>query len=221
MIKFVTTRMILPAFLLVGPLTTLGFAQMTEPPQFEVEVKRDILYGQGVIRENGEQVTRDLAMDLYLPSGAENPLPAVIYTHGGSFHIGSPRTGYSVSGAQSTSPADYCRMFAGLGYACFAIEYRLGPEEPIAAGIGYSEDHVDRDSIQLMMDRVGVIRSNLGLRLLDASDPEDNQLLTDTVLSAAEDLRKALDFVVENAAIFRLIRSASSWEVSRPARSRP
>ncbi len=189
---------------LTGLVPLNSVAQMTEPPQYEVEVKRDILYGQGVVRENGVEVVRDLALDLYLPSGVEGLLPTVIYTHGGSFHIGSPRTGYSVSGAQSTSPADYCRMFAGLGYACFAIEYRLGPEEPIASGVGYSQDHVDRESIKLMMDRVDVIRSNIGLRPLDASDPEDNQLLTDTVLSAAEDLNKALVFILENADEFQV-----------------
>ena len=190
------------AAMLAISLTVPGYAQMTEEPSHAVEVKRDIVYGQGKVRKDGKEVSRDLWMDAWRPTGAKGPLPAVIYTHGGSFHIGSPRTGYSVSGAQTTSPADYCRLFAGLGDACFAIQYRLGPEEPIADGKGYKQEHIDRSSFEPMMDRLSIFRANLGMRPLDASDPDDNQLLLDTVMSAAGDLRKALDFIIANAAAY-------------------
>ncbi|WP_298813458.1 alpha/beta hydrolase fold domain-containing protein [uncultured Roseibium sp.] len=178
-------------------------AQMTEEPLHRVEVTRDIVYAEGRIRVDGQEAVRDLWMDAYLPKGAgEDPLPVVIYTHGGAFHHGSPRTGYRVDGALSTSPEHYCRLFAELGYACFAINYRLGPEEPIASGIGYDEQRVERDTIALMMDRVSIIRQNLGMRPLDVSDPKDELLLSDTVLSATEDLWRAIDFVRSNAIDF-------------------
>jgi acetyl esterase/lipase len=191
-------RAISAFFLLIIAFPAL--AQMTNEPPFAVTTERDIVYGTGLINKGDQIISRDLWLDAYLPHGAKfAPLPAVIFTHGGSFHIGSPRTAYNVGGAQTTSPADYCRLFAGLGYACFAINYRLGPEEPIASGLGYSEDLVERQSISLMMDRVAVIRENLGLRELDETNKEDEKRLSDIVLSAAEDLNKALDFVRENA----------------------
>lgn len=204
MIKFVCTRMILPAVLLGGLLLVSGHAQMTDPPGYEYEVKRDIVYGQGVIRKDGEDVSRELWMDAYLPKGVDGPRPTVIYTHGGAFHHGSPRTGYVVEGAQSSSPADYCHLFAGLGYAGFAILYRLGPEDPVASGKGYTKDQINRESISLMLDRVNVIRTGLGMEPLDAANPRDLKSLSDTVLAAAEDLRGAYDYIVRDADRFQV-----------------
>ncbi|MEM9631892.1 MAG: hypothetical protein AAGA50_11240 [Pseudomonadota bacterium] len=192
-------KLIVPLVFAATAFTGSAFAQMTEEPAYEINVNKDIVYGQADIRKDGKLVSRDLWMDHYMPVEADGPLPTVIYTHGGSFHIGSPRTGYRVSGAQSSSPADYCRLFASRGFACFAPQYRLGPEEPVSTGKGYAAENIDRKSINLMMDRVEIIRSNLGLRQLDASDPDDNQLMLDTVLSAAEDLHSALDFIIANA----------------------
>ncbi|MEQ8783587.1 MAG: alpha/beta hydrolase [Roseibium album] len=187
------------ALLAASPLA----AQMKEEPLHRVEVTRDIVYAEGRIRVDGQEAVRDLWMDGYLPEGVgAEPLPVVIYTHGGAFHHGSPRTGYRVDGALSISPEHYCRLFAGRGYACFAINYRLGPEEPIASGIGYDERRVERDTIALMMDRVSAIRQNLGLRPLDVSDANDELLLSDTVLSATEDLWRAIEFIRSNAIDF-------------------
>lgn len=131
---------------------------MTEEPAFDVEVKRDIVYAEGKIRVDGQETVRELWMDMYLPAEAgADPLPAVIYTHGGSFHIGSPRTAYRVDGAITTSPEEFCRLFSGKGYACFDMNYRLGPEEPIASEIGYEERLVERGRFATMMDRVSII----------------------------------------------------------------
>ena len=190
---------------LLGSLLTVpSHAQMTKEPLYDIEIKRGIVYGNGLVKDNGKEVSRDLWMDAYLPTGTDGLRPTVIYTHGGAFHHGSPRTGYVVEGAQSSSPVDYCRLFAGLGYACFAIRYRLGPEDPIASGEGYSEDQINRESITLMLDRVNVIRAGLGLGPLDAANPEDQKSLSDTVLAAAEDLRGALDYIVKNATSFQV-----------------
>ncbi|MEZ5947407.1 MAG: dienelactone hydrolase family protein [Hyphomonas sp.] len=50
---------------------------------------------------------------------------------GGAYHRGSRGDFHYVEdGAQDSSMADYCRMFAANGIACFAIDYRLTPEDP-------------------------------------------------------------------------------------------
>ena len=172
---------------------------MISEPKYDVETIRDIVYGKGIVTHDGKKVSRELWMDAYLPVGGEGKHPALIFTHGGSFHIGSPRTGFTVNGAQTTSPADYCRLFAGLGYSCFAIQYRLGPEDPVPNREGYTEDQIEHNTIALMMDRIAVIRENLNLRALDVSKPKDHKIMSNIVLSAAEDLRSALRFVINNA----------------------
>ncbi|ARN75724.1 alpha/beta hydrolase [Oceanicoccus sagamiensis] len=180
-------------------------SQMTAGAEYQVSVQRGIVYGQGLVIKENKKVNRELWLDAYLPDKPQSgPLAAVIYTHGGSFHIGSPRTAFTVDGAITDSPEDYCRLFASLGYACFAIQYRLGSEEPIASGKGYSEEVVNRESIKLMMDRVAIIRSNLNLRPLDINSEQDKALIADTVLSAAEDLKKALDYITDNAKSFNV-----------------
>ena len=204
MFKLFATQVILPALLFVGLFAVPGIAQMTEPPKYDFEIKRDIVYGEGLVKESGKEVSKKLWMDAYLPKGVDGARPTVIYTHGGAFHHGSPRTCYIVEGAQSSSRADYCRLFAGLGYACFAILYRLGPEDPVASGEGYSEGQINRESIALMLDRVNVIRAGLGLRPLDDANPADQKSLSDTVLAAAEDLRGAFDYIVQNADRFQV-----------------
>ncbi len=208
MTKRIFRRIVVPVIIVLLAKLTFSFlasAQMTQEPPYKVKVMEDIVYGQGRIARNGTKVSRDLWMDAYLPledrndSHRSHARPAVIYTYGGSFHIGTPRTAYNVDGARTNSPADYCRLFAGQGYVCFAIEYRLAPEEPIASGLGYTQDQIDTESIKRILNNINIRRKNLGLRPLDPTNPDDQKLLSDAVLSAAEDLKKALNFVVKNS----------------------
>ncbi|NEP91344.1 MAG: alpha/beta hydrolase [Okeania sp. SIO2C2] len=162
----------------------------------DYKVTPEVIYGEGEITQNGKSFFRDLWMDFYEPlAETKKPRRAIIFTHGGSFHRGDPRRTYDEDGAQDTSPGDYCRKFATRGYVCFAITYRLAPEGPIPSGEGYTEDDLDRNSVTIMFDQVNKIRNNMGLDPLDPSAPEDIELMSDAVLSAAEDLRTALNHI--------------------------
>jgi acetyl esterase/lipase len=58
----------------------------------------------------------DLLLDLYLPQGAPQPLPLVVFLHGGGWSQGTRTTG-----------PDFKRFFAQDGIAIAAIDYRLTP----------------------------------------------------------------------------------------------
>lgn len=172
----------------------------------DYKVTPEVIYGQGdVIEEDGTLEPRNLWMDVYEPlEDTEKPRPAIIFTHGGAFHRGSPRDTYDEGGAQDTSPGDYCRKFATRGYVCFAITYRLGPENPVPSGDGYTEDDLDMTNLILLIDQVNKVRESLGLPPLDLSDPEDRKFLEDAVLSAAEDLRTALNHIRNSAETYNI-----------------
>ncbi len=79
-------------------------------------------------------LTRDLAIPsaadeiaarLYRPDDRPEPLPALIYLHGGGWGAGSLRTHDGV-----------CRRLASAaGCAVLALDYRLAPEHPFPAGL--------------------------------------------------------------------------------------
>lgn len=164
----------------------------------DYKVTPEVIYGQGEI-QNG-QSSRNLWMDFYEPLTEKEPLttkprPAIVFTFGGAFHRGDPRQTYHEDGAQDTSPGDYCRKFATRGYACFAIDYRLAPENPVPSGEGYSPEDLDFTGVKLLLDQVNKVRKAMGLDPLDPDEPEDMEFLNDAVLSAAEDLRAAVTHI--------------------------
>ena len=60
---------------------------------------------------------------LYLPAGAELPVPTLVFFHGGGFTIGDV-----------ASYDGQCRIIcAGAGVAVLSVEYRLGPESKFPA----------------------------------------------------------------------------------------
>lgn len=61
---------------------------------------------------------RDLALDIYLPAGVQNP-DLVVWVHGGAWH----------SGSKADPPMDLLKR----GYALASIEYRLSVEAPFPA----------------------------------------------------------------------------------------
>lgn len=171
-----------------------------ERPVDDYTVTPDIVYGTGIISSDDGQVSRDLSMDLWQPAGETTDLrPTVIFTHGGSWHLGSPRFTYDVGGARTTSPADYCRDYASRGYNCFAIEYRLTQENPVPSGDGYSEDLLDPSAIGLVIERVNQVRVADGLRPLDPETGKDRQIMLNGIRAATEDLAKAHGFILANS----------------------
>lgn len=179
----------------------------------DYKVTPEVIYGKGdVIVEDDEGDdkldTINLWMDVYEPledteeKTEEKPRPAIIFTHGGSFHRGSPRYTYDEGGAQDTSPGDYCRKFATRGYVCFAITYRLIPDNPVASD--YPPEDIDMTNVEIMIDQLNKVRKIMCLDPLDPSDPEDMKLITDGVLSAAEDLRTAVKHIRNSAETYNI-----------------
>jgi len=189
-------------------LLSSAFAEEASPKvqaMIDYKITPKVTYGQGAIIKNGNKVFRDLWMDVYEPSiKIKETRPAVIMTFGGSFHRGGPRVTFEVDGVQDTSMGDYCQKFAQRGYVCFAIDYRLAPENPVLTMSGYSEDDLDMKSFNFVFPQMSKIRNSQGLPPLDVNNPEDVKFVRDVVLSAADDLRKAVAFVRESAGRYRI-----------------
>jgi acetyl esterase/lipase len=84
---------------------------------------------------------RPLELDLYLPEATE-PVPVVVYLHGGGWRRGSRRHPLPVLGA------DFYDRLAAQGFAVAAIDYRLSgearfpaPLEDVRAAIGWVGEH--------------------------------------------------------------------------------
>lgn len=100
--------------------------------------------------------------------------------------------------------SDYCRRFATRGYTCFAIEYRLTPEGPVPSGEGYRADWIEPDSLLPLLPQANHIRETMDLPPLDFSIPEQKTTMVDGVISAAEDLHKAVLHIREFADTYEI-----------------
>jgi acetyl esterase/lipase len=165
---------------------------------FGYKIKTDVVYGKGVVAPDGKSVERDLLLDVYTPSqqGTDRPRPAVILIHGGGFQRGGLRQPpYKEAGAVHSRMEDYARLLAPLGYVVFVIEYRLAPEfpEPKTALDADWLLSLEEDITDAGMRRVNFARGASGLAPL--TGPEGKIVVWKTILSAAEDLSKAVGFV--------------------------
>jgi acetyl esterase/lipase len=82
---------------------------VTQPSSYEVSVIKDLVYG--TYTADGQ--SHNLLLDLYLPqTSTTQPLPVIVYIHGGGWFEGS---------------RDMCpgNTFASRGYAVASVEYRL------------------------------------------------------------------------------------------------
>lgn len=130
-------RVFLAALLIGGSALAAAGAEGEKlflTPRFEVQVDKDIAYGEGLVNASSEPRSRELLMDVYRPQGKNVPAkrPALVLAFGGFWHRGgrdaAPIRG--LDGFQDTPMADYCRAFAARGYTCFSIDYRLTQEDP-------------------------------------------------------------------------------------------
>ncbi|PGV53845.1 alpha/beta hydrolase [Bacillus sp. AFS037270] len=83
---------------------------------YTVEIITDLVYAE----INGRQ----LLADLYLPKMKKEPLPVIIWLHGGGWRFGDRKLG-----------PDFTRYFASKGYAMVSIDYRLSDEAIFPAQI--------------------------------------------------------------------------------------
>jgi acetyl esterase/lipase len=81
-----------------------------------VEIITDLVYAE----INGRQ----LLADIYLPRMKKEPLPVIIWLHGGGWRFGDRKLG-----------PDFTRYFASKGYAMVSIDYRLSDEDTFPAQI--------------------------------------------------------------------------------------
>ncbi|MCM3725759.1 alpha/beta hydrolase [Neobacillus cucumis] len=81
-----------------------------------VEIITDLVYAE----INGRQ----LLADIYLPRLKKEPLPVIIWLHGGGWRFGDRKLG-----------PDFTRYFASKGFAMVSIDYRLSDEDTFPAQI--------------------------------------------------------------------------------------
>ncbi len=102
--------------ILRGLSGTVRLLPRAQPARHKVEVLRNIEYG----REDG----LSLRLDVYRPVARTEPLPVVLYMHGGAFSILSKDTHWMMA-----------LGFARHGYLVFNIDYRLAPKHPYPAAV--------------------------------------------------------------------------------------
>jgi len=203
--EFHTNRLFV--FLLLSVGLILAAEDTRAESAFGYNLETDVVYGQGVIAPDGAEITRDLQLDVYTPSEAmgDTARPAVILVHGGAYYRGGRRAPpYREAGAVHSRMEDYARLLTPLGYVCFVIEYRLAPELPIT--------NVPLDTPTLQnpdeaispagIARTNYVRNDMGLPIL--TEDETRALTWSALLSAAEDVNKAVEFVRANAATYNV-----------------
>lgn len=170
---------------------------------FGYKLQTDIVYGQGIIAPEGKRTARDLMLDLYAPiEPSAKPLPAIIYVHGGAHHRGGRmQPPFRLDGAVHSRPEDYARLLAPHGFAVFVVEYRLATENPepdLRPGeAGLLED---LDAFITPTVFAATTRARVAMGLKPFSDTmEDRLFLWKAGIAGAEDVKKAVDFVIENA----------------------
>lgn len=189
----------LPKIALIG----VGLSGIAYADDYSIVEK--IIYGQGDVTIDGSVQPRDLWMDAYLPVSEETtPSKAIFMTFGGAYHRGHPHHPYLMEGAQTTSMKQYCETFVRQGYACFTIDYRVVPELPVPTRQGYSENMLDMSPVPTMQGQVNIVRSIMGLPPLDFTKHSDLEIVENTVLAAAEDLRTAVQYVKANADVYNI-----------------
>jgi acetyl esterase len=72
-----------------------------------VSMQRDLSYAPG---------NRDALFDVFTPANVRNPVPAVVWVHGGGFVAGS-----------RSDLSNYLQILAARGFVTFAIDYTLAP----------------------------------------------------------------------------------------------
>ncbi len=195
------------AFLLVSVGTSLVAEKAKAESAFGYNLETDVIYGQGVVAPDGVELERALMLDVYTPNEVTDDLnrPAVILVHGGAYYRGGRRAPpYREAGAVHSRMEDYARLLTPLGYVCFVIEYRLAPELPKTnVPLGSTLLHDPDEAISPAgIARTNFVRSDMGLPIL--SEDETRALTWSALLSAAEDVEKAVDYVRANAAAYNV-----------------
>ena len=123
-----------PSALLVRAVFDRGAARASTAP--EKHVPGDLVE---VVDEAYDIASPDGRLDVFRPL-REEPLPTVVWVHGGAF----------VSGSKN-DVANYLRVLAGRGFTTVGVDYSIAPGsryprpvEQVAAALAHLVDHADR-----------------------------------------------------------------------------
>lgn len=113
-----------------------------------MELVKNIEFGKG-----GE---KSLRLDLYRPKDLKQPVPALIFIHGGGWKSGN-KNDYRF----------YCVKFAELGYVVASISYRFSQEAPFPAAVHDSKCAVrwlrgNAKEWSVDPDKIGVVGGSAG-----------------------------------------------------------
>ena len=122
-----------------------------EPRAFEFDLREKVVYSKVEDRE--------LLLDAFVPRG-EGKFPAVLVVHGGAWRMGNR---WQLRG--------YANSLARMGFACFAIDYRLAPKHKFPAQIEDCRSAVKfirahADEFQVDPNRLGAIGYSAGGHLV-------------------------------------------------------
>ena len=196
----------MPILILIFAVSlTSGFS--SADPVFGYRIEPNVPYGKGLVAGEGALAERELLLDVYTPVSEtyDEPRASVILVHGGGFQRGGLRNPpYKEQGAVHGRMEDYARLLAPLGYVVFVIEYRLAPEfpEPETALDSDWLLPMDVDLTEAGMRRVNYARATLDLPPLEGE--AGKEVVWKTILSAAEDLFKAVEFVRSSAGKYQI-----------------
>jgi acetyl esterase/lipase len=137
----------------------------TESGLHGVESARDLLFGR-----IGDA---ELRLDLHRPQGGGDPLPLVVYLHGGGWRVG----------ARTDREAERQLPLAAAGFAVASIDYRLSGVAPFPAPLDDARRAVrwlrdSSDTLGIDPDRIAVAGASAGAHLaallaLSAREPAD------------------------------------------------
>ena len=160
------TQLLLVIVLALLPVSTIACIQLDQPTTTETEqspgpvpkklgtVERDITYG--------EVDDVELKMDIYYPTTATGPVPALLHVHGGGWTKGDK--------ALTAGIIDIIRLLR-QGYLVASINYRLAPEykfpaqiEDVKCAVRYLRAHASEYGID--PDRIGAFGGSAGGHLV-------------------------------------------------------
>ncbi|MEH7490719.1 alpha/beta hydrolase [Neobacillus niacini] len=123
---------------------------------------------------------KPLLLDLYLPIGADKPLPVIVWLHGGGWRIGDRKLG-----------PDFRVRFAERGYAMASIEYRLSGEALFPAQIHDVKAAIrwlrsSANEFGLDGDHIGLWGSSAGGHLAALAGTTGEGILEDLELGCAD-----------------------------------
>lgn len=127
-------------------------AQIENVANYE-DIKKNVVIHKDLVYPSADEKN---AYDIYLPKGAHQPLPTIVWVHGGAFVAGT-----------KDGIENYAVMLANAGYAVVGVDYQWAPEIRYPGQVRQVQEclaqlsevqeqyHLDLDRIVLFGDSAG------------------------------------------------------------------